>query len=73
MKKQQTNLALVKSMMEHSQVGVLKQAFIIEAIRRYADQIIADTSDWGENSFISQEAWKVCAKECADSINQRSK
>ena len=56
--------------MNHSRAGSLKEAFIIEAIAYYSNEVIKDTSDWG-NSFISKSAWQLCANECLDAIEER--
>lgn len=69
--KTKTNVQFIKEMMETSEVGGLKEAFIIEAIHQYARQVINDPTDWG-NSFISKEAWQVCAKECLAAIDGRN-
>ena len=65
-----TNIELVTDMMSFSKAGALKQAFIVEAIRNYAEQTLA-AEPWASASFISQEAWKQCAKECLFTINHR--
>jgi hypothetical protein len=67
-----TNEKLVEAIMETSQAGVLKQAFVIEAIRNYSKMVLEDTEVWGSRSIISQEAWKQCAKECIETIDGRS-
>jgi len=69
--KHKTNIQLVTDLMTHSQQGVLMQAFIIEAIARYAEQVKA--SPLPDNSFISTQAWSACADEALDAINNRSK
>jgi hypothetical protein len=67
-----TNEKLVQDMMKFSQAGVLKQAFIIEAIRVYSEQTLTVTKEeWGENNFINLEAWQQCARECVDAIKNR--
>ena len=69
--KHKTNIQLVTDLMTHSQQGVLMQAFIIEAIAKYAEQVKA--SPLPDNSFISAQAWGACADEALDAINNRSK
>jgi hypothetical protein len=39
----------------------LAEAFILEAITRYANDVLADDSDWG-NSIISKQAWRGIAQ-----------
>tara|TARA_R110000868_G_scaffold101590_2_gene279591 strand:+ start:113 stop:328 length:216 start_codon:yes stop_codon:yes gene_type:complete len=68
--KTQTNVQLVKHMMEHSSQGALIQAFVIEAIRKYAELTI-DAQPWDKETFISQDAWKACAEEALTAIDNR--
>ena len=70
-KRTRTNVQFIKEMMEASEVGGLKEAFIIEAVHNYSRQVINDPTDWG-NSFISKAAWQVCAKECLAAIDGRN-
>jgi hypothetical protein len=53
-----------------SHLGVLREAFVINAIEHYSKQVLADTSDWG-NSLINQDAWKECASECLEVIQSQ--
>jgi hypothetical protein len=70
--KPKTNIQLVRHIMEYSQAGVLKQAFVIEALYQYSQQILDDKEAWPQNSFVSQEAWQTCAKETLASITGRN-
>lgn len=63
----QTNIELVIEMMEHSQTGALKQIFILEAIRVYANRTLV-APDWTEPSLVHQDAWRQCAQECIDAL-----
>jgi hypothetical protein len=69
--KHKTNIQLVTELMTHSQQGVLMQAFIIEAIAKYAESVKANPLP--DNSFISAEAWGACADEALDAITNRNK
>jgi hypothetical protein len=40
----------------------LAEAFIVEALERYAREVLEDKSDWG-NSIIKKEAWQEVAKQ----------
>jgi len=73
--KHKTNIQLVTDLMTHSQHGVLMQAFIIEAIAKYAEltKEAIGKPEWAPNSFISAGAWRACADEALDAINNRSK
>lgn len=69
-KKPLTNVQLVTKMMEFSEVGAIKQAFIIEAIRVYSKNII-ESPPWPDTAFISHAAWKKAAEECVKDIDGR--
>ena len=70
--KHKTNIQLVTDLMSHSQQGVLMQAFIIEAISHYAQQTKV-SPPWSNQSFISEAAWRACADEAINAIDNRSK
>jgi hypothetical protein len=71
--KQPTNVQLINGLMTHSQQGVLMQAFIIEAIANYAKQTKVAPPWSTDNTFISEAAWRACADEALDALNNRSK
>jgi len=71
--KPKTNVQLVRQIMEYSQVGALKQAFVIEALHYYSHEILNDTTLWPQNSVVSQEAWQTCARETLDQLKGESK
>ena len=70
-----TNVELINKLMTHSQQGVLMQAFIIEAIAKYAEltKEAIGKPEWAPNSFISAGAWGACAEEALDAITNRNK
>jgi len=70
--KHKTNVELINKLMTHSQQGVLMQAFIIEALSHYAEQTKV-SPPWSNQSFISEAAWRACADEALETINNRSK
>ena len=70
--KHKTNVQLINDLMSHSQKGVLMQVFIIEAIAKYAEQTKVSPA-WANEGFISEAAWRACADEALDAINNRSK
>lgn len=58
------NVELVTAMMEFSKFGALAQAFIVEAITRYAKQVSNSTPEqYGENSIVAPESWIGVGKE----------
>jgi len=68
-----TNVELINKLMTHSKHGVLMQAFIIEAIAKYAEQTKVSPPWSTDNTFISEAAWRACADEAMEAINNRSK
>jgi len=68
--KTQTNTQFVQNLMTHSGQGALIQAFVIEAIRKYAE-LTLDAQPWDKETFISQAAWKACAQEAMAAIDNR--
>lgn len=70
--KHKTNAQLIGDLMSYSKQGVLMQAFLIEAIRHYAGQTKLSPK-WANEGFISEAAWRACADEALEAINNRSK
>lgn len=71
--KHKTNAQLIGDLMSHSKQGVIMQAFLIEAIRHYAIQAKVAPPWSKDNTFISEAAWRACADEALEAINNRSK
>jgi len=71
--KHKTNSMFIHDLMCDSQQGVLMQAFIIEAIAKYAEQTKVSPPWSKDNTFISEAAWRACADEALEAINNRSK
>jgi hypothetical protein len=64
----ETNTKFIVRIMEQSSTGPLMQAFVIEALRNYAADILAtETPPDAETGFISWNAWRACAAE-ADQV-----
>jgi hypothetical protein len=70
--KHKTNAQLIGDLMSYSKQGVLMQAFLIEAIHNYAKQTKVSPK-WANEGFISEAAWRACAEEALDAIDNRSK
>lgn len=51
---------------------VVGNAFIVEALNRYANEVLSDSTDWG-NSFIKKEAWQEVAKRVLAGIEENIK
>jgi hypothetical protein len=71
--KHKTNAQLIGDLMSYSKQGVLMQAFVIEAIHAYSKQTKVAPPWSTDNTFISEAAWRACADEALDAINNRSK
>lgn len=66
-----TNAKLVSNLM--SNPNALMQVFVIEAIRTYSEQTKIAPPWSTDNTFISEAAWRACADEALEVINNRSK
>ena len=71
--KHKTNGMFIHDLMCDSQQGALMQAFVIEAIHAYSKQTKVAPPWSTDNTFISEAAWRACADEALDAINNRSK
>lgn len=58
-----TNEEFVAELMQFSNFGALSQVFVIEAIRRYADQVAAAQPSEVDTKFLSGPVWIGVAKE----------
>ena len=71
--KHRTNIQFITDLMSHSQQGALMQAYLIEAIHAYSKQTKVAPPWSTDNTFISEAAWRACADEALEAINNRSK
>jgi hypothetical protein len=69
--KHKTNAQFITDLMSHSQQGALMQAFLIEAIHAYSKQTKVAPPWSTDNAFISEAAWRACADEALEAINNR--
>lgn len=61
---------LVKELGKLNRNGTgLGNAFVIEALHRYANEILSDSTDWG-NSVISKQAWQLIAQRVMTALNE---
>ncbi len=58
-----TNEEFVSDLMNYSSFGALCQVFVIEAIRRYADQVAAADPAAVDTPFMRGDVWVGLAKE----------
>lgn len=65
-----TNIEFVTDLMNYNPAGALAQAFILEAISRYAKDVM-DAEPWPEDFMVSFEAWKACATHINKKIENR--
>ena len=68
----ETNTKFVVRIMEQASTGPLMQAFVLEAVRMYAADILAtETPPDAETGFISWAAWRACAAEADQALIDR--
>lgn len=67
-----TNIDFVTDLMTYNPAGCLAQVFIIEAIDRYAKEVMS-AEPWPDDVIISFEAWKACATHIHKKIEARNK
>lgn len=64
MSKLKNNNDLVKDLMNFSPYGALCQMFIIQAISKYCDEVIAhEITEKDERGFVNPHAWKGTAED----------
>lgn len=61
------NLQIVREIMTYSEHGALIQAFVIEALSSYSEMIL--NANMPEDGIVSPEAWKGCAKEVLEKLD----
>lgn len=73
-----TNTEFLRRLMEYSRVGAMSQLFIMDALQKQAEGVAATPLEdlraaFGENPFISPEAWHMAAVEIAEAFKQRTR
>lgn len=66
-----TNVEFVTDLMEFSAHGALIQAFVIQALDRYSQVVVAATPEALDTGFVSGRAWHGCAVEVRRKLAQR--
>jgi hypothetical protein len=61
-------MSVAKEIIKVVKQDPLGEAFLVEALSRYAKDVLQDDSDWG-NSIISKEAWQHIANEVLSTLN----
>jgi len=67
-----TNQEFMEELMTISPYGVLSQAFILEAVRKYSEQVAAADPEIFENGFIHGPAWQGVARDVLHKLETRS-
>ena len=63
MSRRKTNVEFVVELMEYSVHGALTQAFVLEALGRYARTVASRTPQELDRPLVSGHAWHGCAVE----------
>ena len=64
-----TNKQLIKKLMPDT-VG---ESFLIGAVERYCNEVLSDSTNWGNKSLINQDLWQVIAKHNLELIKEHYK
>lgn len=68
-----TNVEFVTELMEFANSGPIIQAFVLEALRLYAESVVQNQEQIPDNGFISRRLWVGCAEEVLAKIEERSR
>lgn len=66
----ESNVQLISRLMERAKSGPLAQVFVVEAVRRYAEQCATADASKMDLGPISGAHWKRCAVECHEEITR---
>jgi hypothetical protein len=67
-----SNPQFIADLMRYASAGPLMQAFVIEALDRYAADVLATEKPANaENALVSWSAWYACAAETAQALADR--
>lgn len=67
-----SNPQFIADLMRYASAGPLMQAFVFEALDRYAADVLASAPPANaENALISWPAWHACAAETAQALADR--
>jgi hypothetical protein len=68
MARRKTNTQFITRLMEYARSGPLMQAFVLEAVSKYADRCAAaDPSDF-DSPLLNGAAWHACAVEAQQTL-----
>lgn len=66
-----TNVEFVTELMTFSDHGALIQAFVMQALQRYATRVAAMDPEALDTPMVSGRAWHGCAVEVRDKLTRR--
>lgn len=61
--RRRTNTEFIADVMDYSRFGPMAQLFVLEAVRRYAEQCAKAPASALESGLINGELWKAVAKD----------
>ena len=69
-RKRMTNVQRLTHLMEFSTTGPLMQAYIINALISYSEDMLDEDEETNPvaHSLIAEGAWRRCAKECLNTL-----
>lgn len=70
MNRRQTNVEFMVELMEYSAHGALIQAFVLEALERYARTVAECAPQELDTPLVSGQAWHGCAVEVRQKLVQ---
>lgn len=73
MAKRKTNTAFVRHMMEYASSGPMMQAFIMEALSKYATACAAADPKVFDSGLMDGTVWHGCAVELRDALKEHFK
>ena len=63
------NKALIKKLCNDS----IDEAFLVEAVTKYCQTVLADDTDWGNKALINKDLWQMIAKQNLETIKEHYK
>lgn len=61
-----TSAQKLRSMAKDAQLS----GYITEAIRHYSNEVLSDSTDWGDKSLINKEYWQMLARLAMEKVNE---
>jgi coenzyme F420-reducing hydrogenase delta subunit len=70
MPKRETNVQLLNRVCKFSRNGALAQVFLLQAVEKYADAVIAAGPDAVDTALVSGAAWHATAQEWKEELSK---